>query len=208
MRPQYHERAYDVRVLAPSSVVRCVLLATALVACSKSSSEKKEPAGSAAAPAAGSGSSQAGSGSSAAPAEPVEAATVVGPTKSATGTVEVTGKITGTFEWKKKDQKAPISCAWSAEKEIGGVKVDLSDGAGHLITVTIDVPPADLGPARLDIKSAELSEPQKTFSGFKVRGDDEGNIKVTFENTALPEKPAEPVVTLKGTVDVTCPKKK
>jgi len=132
----------------------------------------------------------------------------VGPTKSASGTVEVTGKIAGTFEWKKKDQKAPISCAWDAEKEIGGLKVDLSDGAGHLVTVQIDVPPGELGPPRLDIKSAELPEPQKTFSGFKVRGDDEGNIKVTFDNAALPEKPAEPIITVKGNLDVTCPKKK
>jgi hypothetical protein len=184
--------------------VRFALLTAALVACSKSPSENKQPAGSAAPTApAGSGSGAAGSGSSA----PAEAAEVVGPTKSATGTLEVSGKIAGTFEWKKKDQKSPISCAWNAEKEIGGVRVDLSDGAGHLVTVTIDVPPAELGPARLDITSKELTEPLKTFSGFKVRGDDEGLIKVTFDSTTLPEQPADAVLTLKGTVEVSCPKK-
>lgn len=196
---------HDAAVPAPSTV--SVLLLAALVACSKTPSENKQPTGSAA-PRAGSGSSATRSGSSAAPTAPVEAATVVGPTKSATGTLEVTGKINGTFEWKKKDQKSPISCAWSAEKEIGGTRLDLSDGAGHLITVSIDVPPAELGPARLDIISAELAAPQKTNTGFTVRGDDEGNIKVTFDNTALPEKPAEAVVTLKGTIEVSCPKKK
>ncbi len=141
---------------------------------------------------------------------PVEAAAVVGPTKSATGTLEVSGKIAGAFEWKKKDQKAPISCAWDAEKEIGGLKVDLSDGAGKLLTVTIDVPPADLGPARLDVASTDLAETQKTHTGFKVRGDEEGNIKVTFDNTVLPEgaDKAAAVLTLKGSVEVSCPKKK
>lgn len=185
------------------------MLATALVACSKSPSENKPPAGSAApSGSAGSGSSAAGSGSSAADSAPTEAAVVSGPTKSATGTLEISGKITGTFEWKKKDQKSPISCAWSAEKEIGGTRLDLSDGAGKLVTISIDVPPAELGPARLDVISTELPEPQKTNSGFKVRGDDEGHITVTFDNTMLPEKPAAPLLTLKGTVEVTCPKKK
>ncbi len=189
--------------------MKSALLAAALVACSKSPGENKQQTGSAAPGVpAGSGSSAVGSGSSAAPSAPVEAAAVTGPTKSATGTLAVTGKITGTFEWKKKDQKSPISCAWSAEKEIGGVRLDLSDGAGHLVTVSIDVPPAELGPARLDVISADLPEPQKTFSGFKVRGDDEGHITVTFDNTTLPEKPAAPLLTLKGTVEVTCPKKK
>lgn len=122
----------------------------------------------------------------------------------------MSGKVTGTFEWKKKDQKSPISCAWNAEKEIGGTRVDLSNGAGKLITVTIDVPPGELGPARLDITSAELTEPLKTHAGFKVRGDDEGNIKVTFDNTVLPEgaDKAAAVLTLNGTIDVSCPKKK
>lgn len=205
-------RHYDAAVSASStvSVVRYALLATALVACSKSPSENKPPSGSAApsvpAGSAGLGSSAAGSGS--ADAAPTEAAVVSGPTKSATGALEVSGKITGTFEWKKKDQKSPISCAWSAEKEIGGLRLDLSDGAGHLVTVSIDVPPAELGPARLDVISTDLPEPQKTFSGFKVRGDDEGHIKVTFDNTTLPEKAAAPLLTLKGTIEVTCPKKK
>jgi hypothetical protein len=197
-------RHYDgaVPLQAPVSVVRSALLVVALVACSKTSSESKPTAGSAA---------PAGSGSSVAPVAPVaptEAATVVGPTRSATGTLEVSGKITGSFEWKKKDQKSPISCAWNAEKEIGGTRIDLSDGAGHLITVSIDVPPAELGPARLDVISTELAEPVKTNTGFTVRGDDDGNIKVTFDNTALPDKPAEPVLRLKGTVEVSCPKKK
>jgi hypothetical protein len=188
------------------SVLKYALLTAALVACSKSSGEHGQPAGSAAA--AGSGSSAAGSGSSVAAPAPTEAAAVVGPTKSATGTLEVSGKIAGTFEWKKQDQKSPISCAWNAEKEIGGLRVDLSDGAGHLVTVTIDVPPAELGPARLDITSKELTEPLKTFAGFTVRGDEEGTIKVTFDNASLPEKPADAVITLKGSVEVSCPKKK
>ncbi len=117
-----------------------VVIACAVLGCSKS--EKKEPAPTAGSGSAAAGSAAAGSGS-AEVAEPVEAAAVSGPTKSATGTLEVTGLAAGKYEWIKKDQRAPISCAWDHEKEIGGVKIDVSDGAGKLLTLTLDVPPAD-----------------------------------------------------------------
>ncbi len=197
-------------------VKRISVVIVALVGCSKAPSENKQPSGSAA-PVASAGSGSATGLGSAAAAEPSEAATVVGPTKSASGTIAVTGKITGSFDWKKKDQRAPISCAWDPEKEIGGVRVDLSDGAGHLLTVQIDVPPSELGPARLDVVSKDLLEPQNTHVGFKVKGDEEGHITVKFDHTAMPEvldakkkatEGAPAIVTLDGTLEVTCPKKK
>lgn len=180
-------------------------IALAVVGCSKS--EKKEPApapsGSGAAPAAGSGSG-AGSGSAEA-AEPVEAAQVSGPTKSATGKLEVTGLVTGSYEWIKKDQRAPISCAWDHEKEIGGVKIDVSDGAGKLLTLTLDVPPADLGPGTINVKSKEIDPPLKGAGGFSISGDEPGLFKVKFDKTKVGEKDKELVID--GTIEVTCPKK-
>jgi hypothetical protein len=134
--------------------------------------------------------------------------------------------MTGKFEWIKKDQKRPISCAWSSEKEIGGISVDLSDGAGRLIKMTIDVPPLDLGLPRLDVVSTDLPAPLKTSRGFNVSGDDAGNIEVKFDSTltdgtepdagkapakkgaARDDKPAGPTLTIKGTLEVTCPPKK
>jgi hypothetical protein len=208
-----------------------VVVAVALVGCSKSATEKKEKTektedtkktdvGSAAPAGSGSGGS-AGSAEA-----PPEAATVVGPTKSATGTLEVSGAITGSFEWKKKDQKSPISCAWDAEKEIGGLHVDVSDGAGKLIQLGIDIPPAELGAGRLDASSKDLPATLKTFTGFKVSGDGEGHMTVKFDDTRLvtdpdaqlkamagkkykkPDKPAAGELAIKGTIEVTCPKKK
>lgn len=134
--------------------------------------------------------------------------------------------MSGKFQWIKKDQKRPISCAWSAEKEIGGLSVDLSDGAGHLIKLTIDVPPTELGLPRLDVASTDLPAPLKTSMGFNVSGDDAGHIQVTFNSTltdapadpdagktpakkgAKVEKPTGPTVTIKGTLEVNCPPKK
>lgn len=200
-----------------------------LLACSKSPSDQR--AGSAAPAGSGgsggsSGPAPAGSGSSAA-AEPAEAAAVVGPTKSVQGVLEVSGTVSGKFEWIKKDQKSPISCAWNAEKEIGGLGVDLSDGAGHLIKMTIDVPPIELGTARLDVTSADLPGPLKTKLGFNMSGDDAGNIEVKFDATLADvaadpdadkapakkgakknDKPSGPTLTIKGTLEVTCPRKK
>ena len=158
-------------------------------------------------------------------AAPVEAAEVSGPTKSATGTVEASGAMTGTFEWKKKDQRAPITCIWEPEKEIGTLKIDLSDGAGKLITVGIDIPPAEAGAGRLDVMSKDLPSTLKTYSGFKLKGDSAESFSVNFEDAVAvtdpdaqaaaksdkkkkAEPPPEPHVTLKGTLEVTCPKKK
>jgi hypothetical protein len=199
-------------------------LVAALALASCKNSEKKQvapaPAGSAA-PAAPAGSGSAAG--SAAESAPAEAAAVVGPTKSATGTLAVSGAMTGTFEWKKKDQRSPISCAWNAEKEIGGLHIDVSDGAGQLVTLGIDVPPAELGPGRLDVSSKTLPATLKTFTAFKVSGDDEGHIKVVFDDTKVvtdpdaqlkasanrkqADKPSGPELTIKGTLEVTCPKK-
>lgn len=192
------------------------LIAVALVGCSKSPDYKKQDVGSAAkpAPAAGSGS--------AAPA-PAEAAEVVGPTKSASGKVDISGAITGSFEWSKKDQKTPITCIWDPEKEVGTPRLDLSDGAGHLVTIGIDIPPTEAGPGRLDVSSKDLPKPLKTYDGFKLKGDDasafsavfDGAVAVTDADKQLADKgkknadkPEGPTVTLKGTIDVTCPKKK
>jgi len=180
---------------------RCVgLLAIALVGCSKGSGDKAE--GSAAPP----------TGSAKPPpapidAAPAEAATVVGPTRSASGKLEVTGAITGTFEWKKQDQKSPITCVWDAAKEIGGFRVDLSDGAGKLISVGIDVPPTDVGLPRLDVSSKDLAAPLKTSLGFNVSGDDTTLITVKFSDTKLGDE-AKPDLTIKGALEVSCPKKK
>jgi hypothetical protein len=127
--------------------------------------------------------------------------------------------MSGTFEWIKKDQTVPISCAWSAEKEIGGLRVDLSNGAGHLLKVTIDVPPAEVGMPRLDVTSADLPHPLKTKRGFKMSGDDAGNIEVKLDATLTEgdaetapakrgpkqaDKPTGPALTIKGTLDVIC----
>lgn len=199
-----------------------------LVACSKSSHEPAAGSGSSPGPgSSGSSAAPAGSGSgSSAEAAPVEAATVVGPTKSAKGQLEVGGLMSGKFEWIKKDQTSPIGCAWSAEKEIGSLRIDLSDGAGHLLKMTIDVPPIDVGVARLEVASAGLPHPVKTKFGFNMSGDDDGNIQVKFDATltegeeeAAPankpakpakksDKPSAPALTIKGTLEVTCPKKK
>jgi hypothetical protein len=135
--------------------------------------------------------------------------------------------MTGKFEWIKKDQKRPISCAWSAEKEIGGLSVDVSDGAGHLLKMTIDVPPIELGSPRLDVSSTGLPVPLKTSLGFNMSGDDAGNIEVKFDATLTDgvtpleagktkakkgakqdDKPSGPTLTIKGTLEVTCPPKK
>jgi hypothetical protein len=198
-----------------------LLVISLVVACSKSSNEQK--AGSAASPgsnaASGSSAAPAGSGSSAAPPE---AATVVGPTRSATGVLELSGLMSGKFQWIKKDQKGPISCAWSAEKDIGGLRVDLSDGAGQLIKMTIDIPPTDVGMPRLDVTSTALPAPLKTKFGFNMSGDSAGNLEVKFDATltenpdAEPakkagkkdDKPSGPSLTIKGTLEVTCPPKK
>ncbi|HEY5949994.1 MAG TPA: hypothetical protein VIV40_31080 [Kofleriaceae bacterium] len=198
-----------------------------LVACSKSSNDQQ--ASSARAGSNGSGGSSAGSAGSgsAAAAAPSEPAAVVGPTRSAKGVLEVSGAMSGKFEWIKKDQKGPISCAWSAEKEIGGLRVDLSDGAGHLIKMTIDVPPSDVGIRRLDVTSTDLPGPLKTAQGFNMSGDDAGHIEVTFDSTLTDViadadadkasakkgakkdvKPSGPTLTIKGTLEVTCPPKK
>src|SRR5688572_18879429 len=189
-------------VMRTSLVVMSLLLA-----CSKSSSDQK--AGSAAP--AGSSAASAPAADAAAAAEPAEAATVVGPTKSAKGVLELSGLLAGKFEWIKKDQKAPISCAWSAEKEIGGLSIDLSDGAGKMIKLTIDIPPPEAGSARLDVTSKDLAQPLKTKFGFNMSGDDEGNLEVKFDSTLAADeaaKPSDPSLKIKGTLEVTCPKKK
>jgi hypothetical protein len=202
-----------------------LVLLSLLLACSKSDEDYKTaaPAGSAATTAPAASGSAAGSGSSAGSAEPAEAATVVGPTKSASGTLELGGALAGKFEWIKKDQKSPISCAWSAEKEIGGLRVDLSDGAGRLIKMTIDVPPTELGAPMLDVESTSLPAKLKTRLGFNMSGDGDGHMEVKFDATltedgnappaskkkgAKAEPPAGPTLTIKGTLEVTCPPKK
>lgn len=215
-------------MLRPSSVSSAVL-AFALIACGKGSSENKA-SGSAAAnqPAAtGSGSSAAGSasGSGSAESEPAEAAAVTTPTKSATGTIDVSGAQTGSFQWIKKDQRAPMTCIWDPEKEIGTLKIDISDGAGHLLTVALDIPPTDVGPGRLEVSSKDLPSALKTYSGFKLKGDDAEKFTAAFDGaelvtdpdaqmTAKADKkkkaapPSGPQLTLKGELEVTCPKKK
>jgi hypothetical protein len=178
-----------------------------LFGCSKSGDRN---AGSAAPVGSGGGSSATGSGSGAASPEPSEAAAVVGPTKSASGVLELGGAIAGKFEWIKKDQLGPISCAWSPEKEIGGLRVDLSDGAGRLVKVTIDVPPPEVGSARLDVTSTSLPSPLKTKFGFNMSGDEPGRFEVKFDATLADEKgdkPGGPTLTIKGTLEVTCPTK-
>jgi hypothetical protein len=182
-----------------------------VVACSKSSSDQKTgsagPASlgssgsSAPAPAAGAGSEK----------EPVEAAPVVGPTRSVSGVLELSGLITGKFEWIKKDQTTPISCAWSPEKEIGALRVDLSNGAGKLVKVTLDVPPIEAGSPKLEVTSKDLPTPLKTSLGFNLSGDEPGQYQVKFIDTTFTEsdKPdAKPTLTIKGTLEVNCAPKK
>lgn len=181
--------------------MRAMGVAFALFACSSSSSDK--PAGGSAAPSAGSGSGSA----KAPPAEPTEAAAVVGPIRSASGKLEVTGAVAGTFEWKKKDQKSPITCVWDPAKEIGTIHVDLSDGAGKLLTVGVDVPPNDVGLPRLDVSGKDLPAGLKTSFGFNVSGDDPTLITVKFIEAKLGDE-AKPTITIKGTLEVSCPKKK
>jgi hypothetical protein len=190
------------------------LIAVALVSCGKSAPKQEmAPKGSAAPPATGSAEAAA----------PTEAAEVVGPTKSASGKVELSGAITGSFEWSKKDQKTPITCIWDPDKELGTLRLDLSDGAGHLVTIGIDIPPTEAGPGRLDVSSKDLAKPLKTYAGFKLKGDDASAFSAVFDDAVAvtdadkqladkgkknADKPEGPTVTLKGTIDVTCPKKK
>jgi hypothetical protein len=201
---------------------RYAVMMVVLFGCSKKEDYKQEaPPPKPAKPAVDPGSA-AGSGSAA----PVEAAEVSGPTKSATGTVAVSGAISGSFEWKKKDQRAPITCIWDPEKEIGTLKIDLSDGAGKLVTIGIDIPPAEAGAGRLDVMSKDLPATLKTYAGFRLKGDDAEKFTVAFEDaTAVTdpdaqaaakadkkkkkaEPPPDPHVTLAGSIEVTCPKKK
>lgn len=185
--------------MKPPSLVS-ITCAIALAGCSKTSSDKTE-SGSAAPPA---GSAKAPAVDAA--AEPVETATVVAPTRSAKGALEVAGAITGTFEWRKREQKTPISCAWDAAKEIGSFHVDLSDGAGKLITLGVDVPTIDVGLPRLDVSSKDLPAALKTSLGFNVSGDDTILITVKFDTKLGDEK--KPDLTIKGTLEVSCPRKK
>lgn len=177
-------------------VMTCALT---LVGCSKSESDKPEPAptpaGSAKVPSIDAGS------------EPTESTTVVAPTRSAKGALEVTGAITGTFEWRKREQRTPISCAWDAAKEIGSFHVDLSDGAGKILTLGVDVPTVDVGLPRLDVSSKDLPAPLKTSLGFNVSGDDTILITVKFD-TKLGDNEKKPDLTIKGTLEVSCPRKK
>ena len=189
------------------------LVVAILFACTSKSEQKPAPA-----------PSPPSQDAASAPAVPSEPAAVKGPTRSGKGALTVSGAMTGTFEWKKKDQTDPISCAWNAEKEIGGLHIDLSDGAGQLITLNIDAPPKELGKPRLDVISVGLPGPLKTYAGFKMSGDDAGHIQVTFDTTLTqvetdpdaPKKPAKkgekkpsgPQLTIKGTLEVNCPPKK
>jgi hypothetical protein len=191
-----------------------------LVGCGKSApetSDKVQPGS--APPMTGSGSAAG----SAAATGPVEAAAVVGPTKSASGAVEVSGALTGSFEWKKQDQRAPITCIFDPEKDIGTLKIDLSDGAGHLLTVGIDVPPAEAGAGRLEVRSKDLPSLLKTYAGFRLNGDDANEFSAVFDGAEAvtdadaqlankgkknAAKPAGPTLVLKGKLTVTCPKKK
>lgn len=193
--------------------MRTSFLALSLLAlaCSKSSSDYKH-AGSAAPTGSGSsGSAAAGSGSGTAPAtEPPQAAAVVGPTRSVSGRLELTGLVTGTFEWIKKDQTTPISCVWSPEKEIGTLRVDLSDGAGKLIKLSLDVPPVEAGMPKLELASKDLATPLKTALGFNLSGEEPGVFEVKFDTvfTESDKKDAKPTQTIKGTLEVTCTPKK
>lgn len=183
-----------------TSTVSIALLAIALTGCSKS--EKTEP------PPASTGSAKPASApaDAAAADDPPAAATVVGPTKSATGQLEFAGAITGTFEWRKKDQRNPITCVWDAAKEIGTVRVDVSDGAGKLVTLGVDIPPVDAGMPRLDVSSKALAAPLKTQLGFNVSAEDASLMTVKFD-AKLGEDEAKPDLTIKGTLEVSCPKK-
>ncbi len=179
--------------MKPPSLV-FIACALALAGCS-SASDKPEPAP--APPPAGS--------VKAPPPEPTETTTVA-PTRSATGALKLGGAITGTFEWRKREQKTPISCAWDAAKEIGSFHVDLSDGAGKIVTLGVDVPTTDVGLPRLDVSSKDLPAPLKTSFGFNVSGDDTILITVKFDTKLGDEK--KPDLTIKGTLEVSCPRKK
>ncbi len=186
---------------APSLVsITCAL---ALTGCSKSANDKTE-SGSAAAPV---GSAKVPAATIDAAAAPAESTTVVAPTRSAKGTLEVTGAITGTFEWRKREQKTPISCAWDAAKEIGSFHVDVSDGAGRIISLGVDVPTVDVGLPRLEVSSKDLSAPLKTSLGFNVAGDDTILITAKFDSK-LGDDEKKPDLTIKGTLEVSCPRKK
>ncbi|GEM_PF-5897892 len=174
-------------------------LVIALAGCSKSSDKSEPPPAS---PPAGSAAPAPIDAS----AEEPTAAAVVGPTKSASGALELGGAITGTFEWKKKDQRNPITCVWDPAKEIGTIRVDVSDGAGKLVTLGVDVPPVDAGLPRLDVSSKSLTAPLKTQLGFNVSGDDATLVTVKLD-AKLGDDENKPDLTIKGTLEVSCPKK-
>lgn len=175
------------------------MMAIAFAGCSKSSNEKKsEPAKEP--------PKEPPTSVDAAAAPAPEAAAVVGPTRSAAGTLELAGAITGTFEWRKKEQRNPITCVWDPAKEIGTVRVDLGDGAGKLITIAVDVPPTEAGSSRLEVTSKDLAAPLKTAFGFNVSGDDPTLITVKFDSK-LGDDENKPDLTITGTLEVTCPKR-
>ena len=90
---------------------------------------------------------------------------------------------------------------------IGGFRVDLSDGAGKLISLGIDVPPTDVGLPRLDVSSKELPAALKTSFGFNVSGDATTVLTAKFMEAKLGDE-KKPELTIKGTLEVSCPKKK
>lgn len=192
--------------MPPVKTLLAVSIVVVIAGCSKSAPDKSAPDKSdkdeGSAPPAGSAPAPI----DAASAEPSAGATVVGPTKSASGALEFAGAITGTFEWKKKDQRNPITCVWDPAKEIGTVRVDVSDGAGKLVTVAVDVPPVDAGMARVEVTSKDLPAPLKSSLGFNVSAEDPTLITVKFD-TKLGDDEKKPDLTIKGTLEVSCPKK-
>ena len=182
--------------MPPSTV--SLALVIVLAGCSKSS-DKTEP------PPPSPATSEAPVAIDASTEEPTAAA-VVGPTKSASGTLEFGGAITGTFEWRKKDQRNPITCVWDPAKEIGTIRVDVSDGAGKLVTLGVDIPPVDAGLPRLDVSSKALTAPLKTQLGFNVSGEDATLVTVKLD-AKLGDDEKKPDLTIKGTLEVSCPKK-
>lgn len=76
-------------------------------------------------------------------------------------------------------------------------RVDVSDGAGKLVTLGVDVPPVDAGLPRLDVSSKSLTAPLKTQLGFNVSGDDATLVTVKLD-AKLGDDEANPIAPSKA----------
>jgi len=152
-----------------------------VVACGKSD-DKKAPA----------------PGTASATAPPPAASGSAGPAKvGLTGTLELSGALTGTVTW--KDDLA-LNCTWIHDTKSGGLDATLSDGKDMFVAisiVTVDAPKLTLTSGKL--KSAGMLRADK---GFTLTGsDDDRHITATIDAAPTGDSGT---VQVKGKLEATC----